>query len=214
MHAGLIDDRRYYANGIAARYIGTATDAFRPSGTANPLNQANRYMRLDAAFEPAHGGISTTNDYGAAGWHGIFDASYTKPGDYLVSGNRTFFIASQWSLLPILCILTNRVVSIVRPALQTGVGANSYGGYLASGASTLVSNWPASILGIGDGVDAKAGLPNEQADAGLTILLPKAPAVLLSAGDLIADDLGRSILIGAAELTDLGWRLNARLAST
>jgi len=153
-------------------------------------------------------------DYATAKWQGVFDASYTQPGDFLVEGQRIFFIAAQQPLLPVLCVRTNRIVSIVRPALQNSIGANSYGGYSAGEASILMSEWPASVLGITGKGEPTAGLPTDQTVPYVEVLLPYVAPVILSPGDMIGDDLGRSIVISTVELSDLGWRITARLATT
>ena len=40
-----------------------------------------------------------------------------------------FFIASQAPLLPILCVKTNRIITIARPGMQTNTAINAYGGF-------------------------------------------------------------------------------------
>ena len=66
--------------------------------------------------------------YGDALWYGIFDAAYTRPGDYLVQADAVWFIAAQQRLLPVLCVQTNRIVSFWRPAAPSTTGVNTYGG--------------------------------------------------------------------------------------
>ena len=102
----------------------------------------------------------------------------------------------------------------MRPAIQNSVGANSYGGYSAGAASILMSEWPASVLGITGKGEPAAGLPTDQTVPYVEVLLPYVQPIVLSPGDIIGDDLGRSIVIGATELTELGWRITARLATT
>jgi hypothetical protein len=214
MRGDLLQDRLHYAWGVAARYVGNQADAYRPTGSHNPLDTKNKFLRLATIFRPLGGGMLAPVDHATSEWQGIFDASYTQPGDFLVEGNRIFFIAVQQPLLPVLCVQTNRIISIVRPAVQRNVGANSYGGYSAGAASILMSEWPASMLGnTGKGAPA-AGLPTDEMVPYVEVLLPYVPPIILSPGDIIGDDLGRSIVISAAELTELGWRITARLATT
>ena len=47
-----------------------------------------------------------------------------------------------------------------------------------------------------------------------TVLLPAFPGVVLRPADLMTDDLGRTAVVAAAELTDLGWRLSVKQATT
>ena len=87
-----LQDRLYYGLGIAARRMGDFTDAFRPTGPDHPLDKSNRFLRLPASFLPMAGGATRANGYGTALWQGLFDAAYTKPGDYLVQQDRTFLL--------------------------------------------------------------------------------------------------------------------------
>ncbi len=209
-----IQDRAYYGLGIAARHVGETTDAYRPSCASYPLSKKNRFLRLPAAFLPKSGDTKQTNSYGIAEWYGIFDASYTKPGDYLVVGNRTFFVAAQDPLLPVLCVLTNCTISITRPDMQISTALNPYGGYQSTAASSVMEGWPASVLGITGRGEPAARLPTDQTVPHLAILLPAWPSTLISPGDLISDDLGRSATVTSSELTELGWRLCAKMATT
>jgi hypothetical protein len=209
-----LQDRLYLGFGLSARHVGRSADAFRPKGPLDPLDKQNRFLRLPAAFVSASGGAGRTNVYGEALWHGIFDASYTRPGDYLVLEKERFFIASQAPLLPLLCVLTNRTISIARPNTQTSAATNGYGGYFSGGSMTLLDGWPASVL-----VDSRSGssgvnLPTDQAVSFLSILIPTTEGIIVSDGDLVTDDLGRTAIITGSELTDLGWRLSAKLATT
>lgn len=209
-----LQDRHHYALGTAARRVGDTTDAFRPNGCSNPLNKINRFLRLYASFLPKEGTLNRANGYGTAEWQGVFDASYTKPGDYLVQKRRTFFVAAQQPLLPVLCIETNRTISISRPNVQMHIAANPYGGYTVANNFLLIEGWPASVLGVVGKGEPAAGLPTDQSIPYLAVLLPAPPSVLLSPGDLISDDLGRSAVIVGSELTALGWRLTAKMATT
>ena len=47
-----------------------------------------------------------------------------------------------------------------------------------------------------------------------TVLLPAIPGVILLPADLMTDDLGRNAVVTAAELTDLGWRITVKQATT
>jgi hypothetical protein len=214
MDSKRLQDRLYYGLGIAARRTGDPTDAFRSSGPFHPLDSVNRFLRLAASFLPMGAGATRANGYGLAMWQGLFDAAYTRPGDYLVQQTRTFFIAAQQPLLPVLCIQTNRAISVSRPALQTSAASNPYGGYTGGRTSILMEGWPASVLEeIAKGEPA-AGLPTDELIPYLTILLPASPGIALSPGDLISDDLQRNAIIIGSELSNLGWRLTAKLATT
>ncbi len=209
-----LQDRFYLSLGLSARHIGQSTDVFRPSGPMQPLAKQNRFLRLSATFTSSYGKFSRVNEYGDALWFGIFDASYTRCGDYLVADHATFFVASQAPLLPVLCVRTNRVVSITQPNMLTGAVGNAYGGYTQGGSISLMEGWPASIFGASKTSRSTTDLPTDQMVPFWNVLVPAPAGVLLSPGDIIMDDLGRTAIISGSELTDLGWRLSARMATT
>lgn len=212
--------------GTAARQVGMSCDAYRPSGTLDPLAPANRYLRLQAAFDAEDPAFRRSNAYGRAVWYGVFDSAYTRPGDYLVEceSGRTWFIAAQPALLPVICVLTNRVVSFARPARPEEPGANSYGGITRGNLVPLMGNWPASVLAGGFGGREPADLPADVRLGGYDVLVPAAPrdplgrgsgiAVALRVDDLMSDDLGWKYVLSSAELSELGWRLSVKLATT
>ncbi len=198
-------------NGIAARVLGVSYDVFRPRGALNPMVSANRLFRLQASFNVQEMNYRRPQTYGPALFYGIFDQRRTQPGDYLSGPGGVFFIASQLPLLPVLCVLTNRTLSFARPAAASAAGTNTYGGVTLGTASTLASNWPASVLEGGGG--SQGLLPEDASVPGWTILLPAAPVTLRSA-DLVTDDTGRTFVISSAEQSALGWRLAVAQAAT
>jgi hypothetical protein len=213
MDAARLQDRISQGFGVAARKLGADHDAYRPSGPNDPLAVSNRYLRLPAWFNAQDPSGARANAYGRPLWYGVFDAAYTRPGDYLSGPSGTFFIAGQQSLLPVLCVQTNRTISASRPAAPRMAGVNAYGGLNRTAAQSLLSNWPASVLAAGGGGDTDAALPADGRNAQWSVLLPPTP-VALRASDLLTDDLGRTYVIAAPELTDLGWRILARQANT
>lgn len=207
-------DRFYLGLGACARHMGEPSDAFRPCGASDPLDQRNRYLRLPAAFVSARGNGGHTNVYGEALWHGLFDASYTRAGDYVVARAVTYFIASQAPLLPVLCVRTNRTISVSRASIQTNPALNGYCGYTPNTRLPLMEQWPASVLGDGRAGQASAGLPTDQGVPIWDILVPAFADVVLAPGDFVTDDLGRTAIIVGSELTNLGWRISAKMATT
>ena len=214
MDSRKLQDHLYFGLGKAARHTGQTANAFRPAGPFDPLKKENRFLRLPAAFVPATGSVKTTNAYGQPLWHGIFDASYTRTGDYLVCGSSTFFIASQDPLLSVLCVVANRTISVSRPTVQTATGTNPYGGFTPNKSSALMSAWPASVLGEARFAVTAANLPTDQAAPYWNILVPAPAGVLLAPGDMVTDDISRSAVIAGSELTSLGWRITAKMATT
>ena len=114
-----LEDRIRWGLNVAARTTGATTSAYRPHGMADPLAPGNRFLRLHAAFSGLDGKFTRPNGYGSSLWCGIFDAAYTRPGDYMMQCDATWFIAAQQRLLPVLCVQANRTVSFTRPAAQT-----------------------------------------------------------------------------------------------
>jgi hypothetical protein len=209
-----LQDRISRALGTAARAIGSTADAFRPSSAADPLAPANRFLRLPVAFAPADGRFGHANAYGAALWQGMFDSAYTQPGDYIVQADGTWFIAAQQRLLPALCVRATRTVSFARAAAASASGVNGYGGITRATATRLLTNWPASVLGVSGGGRPDAALPSDSAIPFWTVLMPAFGSIVLRPADLMTDDLGRTAAISAAELTELGWRLTVKQATT
>jgi len=214
MQPAELQDRIYKGLNTAARAFGADTYAYRPSGMADPLDPRNRFLRLRAALSAEDGRFQHPSKYGNALWYGVFDAAYTQPGDYLVQGNAVWFIAAQQRLLPVLCVQTNRTVSFARSAAPAATGVNAYGGVNAETAQPLLRNWPASVLGATGHGHPEADLPADVAIPYWTVLLPSLPGIVLLPSDLMTDDLGRNAVIAAAELTELGWRVTARQATT
>ena len=137
-----------------------------------------------------------------------------SPGDYLVQAGTIWFIAAQQRLAPVLCVQANRIVSFWRPAAPSNTGVNTYGGVITETNEALLANWPASILGAAGRGHPNADLPSDSSIPYWTVLLPAIPGVILRPSDLMTDDLGRNAVVAAAELTDLGWRITVKQATT
>jgi hypothetical protein len=207
-----LQDRLYWGLNRTANVIGRVTDAYRPMEVSDPLDRSNRYLQLRAAFSRADGNFTRSIGYGVAIWRGHFDASYTRVGDYLVQDHDVWFIAEQQCLLPILCVKTNRLISITRQvAPSTGTSINSVG---ANSPTTIISRWPASVLGAGSEGKSPTGLPGDTTIAKSFALVPAIQGQIILPTDIVMDDLGINSVVVAAELTDLGWRLIVRQITT
>jgi hypothetical protein len=165
-------------------------------------------------FLSAQGNDNHASGYGNALWQGVFDASYTKVGDYLVTASGTYFVASQDHLLPVLCVKANRTISFARPNIQTSTAGNAYGGYSSGRSTILMEKWPASVLGENRSSPSTADLPTDQSVPYWNVLVPAVSGVVLVPGDIISDDLDRTAVIAGCELTNLGWRISAKMATT
>jgi hypothetical protein len=204
MNAQKLQDLIAKGLGAAGRKLGAPYAVYRPKGVLRPTRPQNRVIEICAAFSAEGGGPPHGPDYGEALWWGSFDAAYTQAGDYLVSAQATYFVARQWPGLPVQCVLTNRVVTIVRPLpAQQG----SYSGLFASQGELVISKWPASVLASGS---HSVGLkPAETRLGSWNLLLPVLPVDLMVA-DVVTDDLGGNYVVGSAEQSSLGWRVLVR----
>ncbi len=214
-----LQDRISWGLNVAARHIGRSTDAYRANDCVDALSPANRFLKLQAAFSAPDGKFVRPSGYGNPLWYGVFDNAYTQPGDYLVQDAEIWFVVAQQPLLPVLCVQTNRTVSFARPASPNAIGLNAYGGVSAQTAETLIRDFPASVLGTSGSSHPAASLPGDTSIGYWTVLLPAVSApdgtlVILRQADLMTDELGRTGVVAGAELTDLGWRLNVKQATT
>ncbi len=208
-----IADRVAWANGRVARAIGGSADAYRPSGNFHPLSTGNRFLRLPAKFAALDGTLSRNHTYGEAAYGGYFDLSYTQPGDYLVQGERTWFIAAQEALGAATCILTNHIVGLARPELSASLGGTHYANGSTEPSTEYASQWPASILATGRDSAVSLGLPTDILGTISTILLPASMTLTIRPTDIVTDDLARVHIVSGCEKSALGWRLIARLVT-
>jgi len=190
--------------GVAGRMLGSPFVVYRPHGVSRPISPQNRVIELSAAFSAEGGGLPRAPDYGQALWWGTYDASYTRAGDYLVGCQSTYFVAGQRLGLPVQCVLTNRVVTVVRPLAAAQGG---YSGFFASPGEIVIADWPASVLEAGN--HSPALRPGETRLANWELLLPALPTSLQVA-DVVTDDLGMNYVVGSAEQSTLGWRAALR----
>lgn len=204
MDGAALADRLSRGMGAAARVFGTAYDVFRGEGADDPLRPERRVLRLPAAFDGGDPGYRRPAGYERA-LRGIFDSAYLQVGD-LVRGERgVLFVALLPRLHRPLCVLTNAVVQVGRPEGPGLVGLNGYGGVVTL--TPVLSGWPGSLAA---GAGGSAGpLPGDGALASFTLLLPVGPPAVRAA-DVVADGDGRRFVVGAAELSELGWRIGLR----
>jgi hypothetical protein len=212
MDAATINQKIYSGRAKAALRLGFDYQVYRPLIVATPLN--NLVTTLKAAFNSGDNTYKRPNLPGEAIWFGDFDANQTLAGDYLINNarNSTYFIAGQQSLLPIICVVCNQSVKVTRKNAQTSVGTLEYGGRTPANESVILGStalWPCSILFGGQRKTNPVNLPQGVSEAGWRVMLPPSVPVTLLAGDIITDNLNRRFTIEGAEITDLGWRINA-----
>ena len=203
MDGPTLQDRVSRGMGVAARRVGIPYVVSRPCGAMSPLAARNRVIKLCAAFEPGNSRGRAISGYGGLLWLGIFDNSYTQAGDYLANCDTVYFVAAQLPLVPVQCVLTNRVIDILRP---TSPVDGAYSGMVAETAEIVLAAWPACIQALHAGTK---GAPPDSRFGSWTVLLPRLPADPQVA-DTVIDDVGRTFAVAAAEETELGWRLIVR----
>lgn len=203
----------------AATYLGATFTQYRPDGPANPISDANQIATLKAAFDPdAKFSFAKPSGYGKPVYFGLFDPSHVQVGDYLVHDTQgTYFLAGFEPIKPPMCVQCNRTLTFTRPG-PPKIGPNAYGGPLPSDAVVMLTAWPASVLKgtKGDKGDTGTLLPGDVRQAWVEILLPSVGGVQIRAGDQIVDDqaIPMHYTVSGAELTDLGYRIEAAGALT
>jgi hypothetical protein len=207
-----LQDRVYWGLNRVASVLGESTDAYRPKGASDPLDRSNRFMRLQAAFSRVDGNFDQPIGYGVPVCRGYFDASYTRVGDYLVQGSAIWFIAEQESMLPVMCVRTNRIITVTRLlGPDTKVSSDPSN---VTATINVITRWPASVLGTGTEGRSQAQLPGDTRIPSWTTLLPSIEDQTLQPADIILDENGTTGVVVAAEISNLGWRLNVRQVTT
>ena len=206
MDASALQDKISRGMGVAARKLGSRYIVYRPRAVSAPVVDRNRVIKLFAAFEPA-GNIGSGSARFQPIWRGVFDASYTQAGDYVVGSSSTYFVATQTPAQPVWCVLTNRSVTITRPGFSSQGG---YSGLYASPGAVVLTSWPAALFS--EGANSKGGKTGSSGLGGWTVLLPPLKTAL-QVSDVMTDDVGGTYTVDAVEQNSLGWRLFARQIS-
>lgn len=222
MDAATLQARIYTGYGKAAQRTGYTFDLYRPSAPtgspptpAFPLSPLNKVGSLPASFTPGPAGFNfdKTANYKDTVCTGLFDGTTAKVGDYLNSAaHGTYFIASMQPLLPILCVLCNHTLDIVRPPVNSAVGALGYNGTTAAAETRIMTQWPGRVTYVQRGRASEVGMPMDLPSPFFEILLPAYPGVNIRTGDVVNDDLGLRYIVAAAENSLLGWRLSTQIA--
>lgn len=221
MNAAKIHAKIYFGRGKAAQHLGLPCNVYRPVIASDPLS--NWITTLKAAFNTGDSAYKKPDKFGTAIWYADYDGTQTRAGDYLVrqSDGNIWYVAQQAQLLPIVMIQCERKLYLTRPPADasTAVGAQPYSGVESCGndpnmnalLGTAQTPWPASILLGGRALNALP-LPTSVKEGGWRICLPSSVPIIIQSSDTMLDDLGRRFIVESAELTDLGWRINANEA--
>ncbi len=204
--------------------FGGACQQFRPVDNTGPT-PATLIGTVTALFDTKPDFKFTAPSlYAKPEWYGLFDFSATQPGDYLVCGAGTWFVAAIEPLHPPLCIRCNRTLTLKRdaaPPSATGttsfaVTIGPYDGRAEATDTVLANGWPGSVLLGTKGESNPEGgrLPADTRAGWWKVLLPTVPGVVLHMGDRIEDDTGRAYIVSSAEMTALGFNITAMQAET
>lgn len=213
MQGATLQSLIYRGYSKAAAKIGQTYNLYRPLSATAPLS--NLVSTITAAFDSSpEYSFKAPNEYGDPTWSALLNDATTQVGDYISGNGETFFIAAKQFLLPVIAVDCNRTISVLKPQIQSGVGATGYGGNTLANETIIMSGWPANILQGSKGEKSETNLPGDTRTPWWRILLPYFAGVTIQNNFIITDDLGRSYVVSSAELTDLGWRISATQALT
>lgn len=198
--------------GIAARFLGAPFDQYRPLDAMAPLANQIGTLLADFDINPAFT-YAQPSKYGNAIYYGLFDATTVVPYDYLVGPTGTWFVAGMEPNKPVLCVACNVTVSFMRPTDTQG-RRDFYGGDNRQSEDLLAKDVPVSELQGTKGERGAANLPGDVRSSWAQFLVPQLPNFTPVSNDRAYDSLGRAWTLSSLELTNLGWRMTAAIATT
>jgi hypothetical protein len=89
-----------------------------------------------------------------------------------------------------------------------------YGGYTSGSEIALITGWAAFVQSDIRSTSPIANLPTDPTGSYWKVLLPAVHGAILLPGDIITDELGQTAVVQTSELTDLGWRVSAKMNMT
>lgn len=143
-----VQERIFYGYGKAAQKIGEDFNQYRAPNGIVPISPANLIQPLKMSANISWDYMKA-NKYGNSIWQLIIDGSQVEPGDFLINGNREFFVTAKQPLLPINGVECNARVSLVRPTKALVPGENPYGGYEVGDEEMLLQDCPVSYIETG-----------------------------------------------------------------
>jgi hypothetical protein len=220
-----VQNRIDYGYAKCATKIGSDFKHYRSSTPINPIALGNLLGTIKASTNVTWDYMKS-NRYGNSVFNIIIDAQYvTSPqsarvGDYIVGiadthGNildkSTYFISALQYLLPPKAVQCNNTINIIRPTQNTGAGNVGYSGYTINpfNSTTIMTAMPASVL-IQGRSDNDTKLPTDTNEPSWIVLIPNLGNVEIRIDDIIIDNSNQNYVITNNELTDFGWRLNAK----
>lgn len=206
----------YRGYGKAAKPLGLTFSQYRPKSMDAVASPENLVQRLQASFS-VNFDYAQPNKYGSPLWKCLADGNQLAVGDYLIRKGdpaSTFFIAGMQSMLPIMAVECNRILTFTRsskPIQEYGLQPYNSGGEVGD-REDILTEWPASVLEGPKGLATDWKLPGDTRSPWWKILIPALDGLTLAFGDRATDDIGNAYVVSSAELTDLGWRITAQQA--
>lgn len=201
---------------IAGNILGSPYAQYRPGDDTNAIASENLLATISAWITAdVNGRALKPSNYAKPIWYGMFDPTQTQVGDYLVGPLGTFFIASQDAPHPFQVISCNRTVNITKSNAMPSLGKqNVYGGDQRATELDVATGFPCSMLQGTKGEVGSSKLPGDAKQPWVAVLLPTIPGVTLRNDFILTDDLNHRFVISSVELTGLGYRITAMLATT
>lgn len=201
----------------AALRLGAMTTQYRPASLTAPM--ATAHASFLAAFnDDKNFGFARPALWDKPAVFGLFDTTDVQSGDLMTCAGENYFVTRLEPFRPPLCMLCNRVVSIVgQPgqgstngdgAVCTDVGASDDYGAAGDtdGQTTLASGWPAFIQIKGKGSPTGDGIPGSVKAADYEMLLPVMPGFIPTVQMAVTTDLGTTYTLTAVEPSQYGNR--------
>lgn len=220
MDLASIQQQINYGYQQAANILGTSVYWYRPVDYQNAVTPLACLGNMTVRFDPkANFSAAAPNVFGKLLVYGLLDRTNTLAGDYFVqaasqdgtANGATFFIATQQSLTPTLCVQCNDVVSFYRPAANTP-GAAYYGGDVSGTGTAIMLNCPAAIIKGPKGQSSIADLPEDVKSPWYEVLVPAFAEI--KTFDVMTDSGGSRYIVSSIEQSDLGYRLSVQFAGT
>lgn len=202
-------DRLAYGAGCAARRIGFVHEVYRATGPENPLDINNRFMQLSVALLLLGGSASGPAALAQPFRQAVVDWSYLRTGDYLVGPEGVLFVAQIEPPKPVLAVLTNETITMLRPGRPKKLGINGYSGAQSESEVQLVEKYPSSFLVGGMGNKINNGLPDDVKIPGFSVLLPVVESVRPQISDILVNQNGMRFITTSVEEISGVWRLSA-----
>ena len=191
--------------GNAARVIGSDYDVFRTRSPRDPLSSGNRIMRLPVILDNGASGHRRARGFERV-LRATFDGIAIRSGDYLRGPRGTLFVAALPPMERALCVLTNKVVDVLRPGGPDGVGLNGYGGLIEATLETVLAGWPVQMTTTGTA--GQGALPGDGGRSVCSFLFPVTP-VAIKASDLLQDEAGARYVVRTCDGSEMGWHVAA-----